>query len=160
MGCSLENFIRSVTRFIDNGFFKKRWGTHLDMNIRYFNIVIFLLSFFTAIFSIFIGIYRKTYEVPLVLVIASVFFLLIYFLGNKTKRYNFYMILSTYAFNLVFARFVLCRWRNRLRHLAIFYCRSYAYCSFHTRARLYCFYNYSATLLFCNFSYTLFLPQF
>ena len=98
----MENFIRSVARFIDNGFFKKRWGTHLDMNIRYFNIVVFLLSFSTALFSIFIGIHRKTYEVPLVLLIASVFFLLIYFLGNKTKRYNFYMILSTYAFNLVF----------------------------------------------------------
>ncbi len=102
MDCTVERFIRSVARFIDNSFLKTRWGTHLNMNVRYFNVVTFLLSFFTALSSLIIFISKKAYEVPLLLLVASVFFLIIYVLGNITKKYNLFMILSTYAFNLIF----------------------------------------------------------
>ena len=98
----MENFIRSVTRFIDNSFLKKRCGTHLSMSVRYFNIVSSLLCFSTAIGAVFIICVSDTYAIPVLLSITSIFFMAINILGNSTKQYNLYIIICTYAFNLLF----------------------------------------------------------
>lgn len=98
----MENFIRSVARFIDNSFLKKRCGTHLNMSIRYFNIVSALLCFFPALGSILIFCVSRTYAIPILLLATSIFFLVIHILGNSTKRYNLYIIICTYVFNLLF----------------------------------------------------------
>ncbi|NCC86346.1 MAG: GGDEF domain-containing protein [Clostridia bacterium] len=98
----MENFIRSVARFIDNSFLKKRCGTHLNMSVRYFNIVSSLLCFFTALGSVFILCVSRTYAMAALLLVTSIFFMAINILGNSTKRYNLYMIICTYTFNLLF----------------------------------------------------------
>lgn|GEM_PF-687999 len=98
----MEKFIRSVARFIDNGFLSKRCGTHLNMNVRYFNIVTFLISFSTAIGALFIAYLSKNYTITILIIFVSAFFLIIYILGNVTKRYNLFIIICTYTFNLIF----------------------------------------------------------
>lgn len=102
----MENFIRSVANFIDNGRLKMFFGTHLSMKIRYFNIVMVVISFFTLVSSILISIRAFSLAISSIFVGFSVFFLVMCILGNITKKFNLFIIIVTYVFNLVFLPFV------------------------------------------------------
>lgn len=98
----MEKFIRAVANFIDTHSIKKLFGTHLEMNIRYFNIVMTILCIATSCACFVVFFNGTSYKIIALLILVTVFVFLMYFLGNVTKKYNLFITIITYLFNLVF----------------------------------------------------------
>ena len=97
----MEKFIRCVAQFIDNRKMKNYYGTHLDMNVRYFNIVLTLLIIFPILSAIFVFSLSHSYLLPTILLFTSMFYLIIFVSSNKSKHYYKYICIVIYIFNFV-----------------------------------------------------------
>ncbi|MEG1179164.1 MAG: GGDEF domain-containing protein [Oscillospiraceae bacterium] len=98
----MEGFIRIVANFIDGSRLKKYYGTHLYMNVRYFNIVMTIMCVATTFACGFVLVISSNLFITLLLLAISLVFFIMCLLGNLTKRYNLFIILITYVFNIIF----------------------------------------------------------
>lgn len=78
---------------------KKLYGTHLDMNIRYFNIVLTLLIIFPLLSVIYLFCIGCNYLFSLVLILVSVFNFTMFIIANKCKKYYVVMSIVLYLFD-------------------------------------------------------------
>lgn len=95
----MERFIRSVAQFIDRNRIKKLYGTHLDMNIRYFNIVLTLLIVFPLLSAVYLFCIGCNYQFSLVLILVSIFNFAMFVIANSCKKYYVVMSIVLYLFD-------------------------------------------------------------